>query len=325
MDSKPKKITFTCTNTNRSKGGKNAALMMTAEQRRERAIKANQAKKCYLNVPKATHFGDLLIGDTTISCAVLDNGKRVITETSVFELLKRSRRGRKKVGEQLPAFLSPLNLRPFITNDLTRDLSTFEYIHPKRGKVKGIEATLIPQICKVYLDAKMAGVLHDSQLNSAFQCYIITQALAQTGIISLIDESTGYQRDRQQNELQQLFERFIEKELQPWTRKFPPIFFENIKRMYGLEHLTGNPKFAGHLINKYIYKEISVDILEELKKRNPKTENGYRKFCHHQYLTHDIGHPALDKQILKINTLMSVSDNKEEFEKLFEKSKRKES
>jgi hypothetical protein len=314
--------TFTITRQDRSKGGKARAANLTAEQRREIAIKANRSKKCYQGLPKATHSGDLSIGNISISCAVLEDGRRVITETSMFELLKRSRKGKRTRGTKLPAFISQSNLKPFISNEIEGGLIPFPYFHPKRGKVTGIDALMIPKICKVYLDAQLAGVLRETQLPTAFQAYIIQQALAETGIVSLVDEASGYQIQRENDELQKLFSKFISKELQPWTKRFPNEFFENIKRWYGLEHLKGNPSFIGCFINKFVYEEISPDILEELKKRNPMVEGGYRKNKHHQLLSTDIGHPTLEKQILKINTLMSASDSKEDFDELFKKLKR---
>jgi len=313
---------FIITNEQRSKAGKTAAANMTAEERRERAIKASHGRKSMRDLPKATHSGDLTIGDTTISCAVLEDGRRLITETSMFEILDRKRFGRSST-EQLPRFLAANNLKPLITNDLECGAGTITFI-PKNGrKAYGYEAKIIPEICKIYLDARDLGILTPSQMPTAKRAQVILHSLATIGIISLIDEATSYQEVRENSELQILFNKFIAKELQPWTKKFPNEFFTHIKRMYSLEHLKGNPQFIGHLINRYIYGEISYEILEEIKEKNPTNEKGLRSNRHHQFLTEDVGHPALNKQIMKINTLLSVSDSKEDFEVLFEKTKRR--
>jgi P63C domain len=37
----------------------------------------------------------------------------------------------------------------------------------------------------------------------------------------------------------------------------------------------------------------AAGVLEELKRRNPRDEKGHRATKHHQWLTEDIGHPAL--------------------------------
>ncbi len=114
---------FIITAQQRTNAGKAAAANMTAEQRRARALKASHARKCMKDLPKATHTGELNIGNVTVGCAVLEDGRRIITETSMFELLKKSRKGRKPDGAQLPAFISPKNLKPFITKELETDLT----------------------------------------------------------------------------------------------------------------------------------------------------------------------------------------------------------
>lgn len=312
------------------KAGKAAAANMTPEQRKARAVKASCGRKCMQKYPRATHTGELKIGDISISCAVLQDGTRVISETSMFNALGKQRSGRRsvknangeKTPDKLPAFLATSNLIPFIPSDLRSENLTTLFIHPKNGKAHGYKAETIPDICKVFLDARKSGALKSIQIPIAERAEIIIQALAKTGIIALVDECTNYQKDRENDELQRLFSKFITQEIQPWIKRFPSEFFLNLKKMYGLEHLKGNPQFAGTLINKYIYNELSPEIHEELKKRNPINNKGNRKSKHHQLLTHDIGCPALEKQIAKVNTLMSVSEDKAQFDILYEKTRR---
>ena len=62
---------------------------------------------------KATHQGVIKIGDKEIDCAVLEDGTRVITQTSFLRALDRSIRPAAKQGasfEGLPAFLAPKTL-----------------------------------------------------------------------------------------------------------------------------------------------------------------------------------------------------------------------
>jgi hypothetical protein len=304
-------------------GGKARAQSLSAEKRREIALKANHSKKCYQGIPKAKHYGKLYFGEKEIVCAVLDDGRSVISERSFFNLLGMKAGGRKnKQGAKIPRFLSSNNLQAYIPEELRGGAQSFDIVLPQGGgKAYAYEAEKIPLILKVYLEARRDGVLHPSQLALAATAEIITLALAQTGIIALIHEATGYQKEREKDDLQKLFKAFIAKELQPWVKRFPNEFFSHLKRMYGLEEMKKNPKFFGHLINKWVYKELSSEIYDELRRVNPKTETSNRKHRHHQLLTNDIGCPALEKQIQKVVTLMSVSDSKEDFERLLEKSK----
>jgi len=62
----------------------------------------------------------------------------------------------------------------------------------------------------------------------------------------------------------------------------------------------------------------SYGILEELRRKNPRDpEKGRRKHLHYRFLTEDIGDPHLQKQIIAVTTLLSVSDNWPEFTNLF--------
>ncbi len=305
-----------------STGGKRRAELLSPERRKEIATKASHSRKCLEGIPKATHSGELPIGDKKILCAVLEDGRRVINETGMFEALDISRGGRKGPdGAKTPRFLSPVNLKPFIPNALEGGAASFEFVQLSGGKAYGYDATIISDICKIYLDARRAGKLTPSQEKIAFQCEVILQALSKVGIIALIDSCTGYEKQRENTELQNLFSKFIAKELQPWVKRFPSDFFSHLKRMYGIEEMKRTPAFVGHLINRWIYKELSPEIHEELKRINPVLETGHRKHAHHRLLTPDIGCPALDKQIQKVVTLMSVSDSREDLEKLLEKSK----
>lgn len=323
-----KKVQFT-TLEECSRGGKSRAAKLSPERRREIAILASHSRKCVksLNIPKATHSGEMILGGIKISCAVLENGKRVITQTSMNNSLGRKGKSASIISSEgaliFPNFLAANNLKPFIDPELESLISAVVFLQKNSGKAYGYDATLLPKVCNVYLKAREMGCLHLSQKTIADRCEILVRALAEIGIIALVDESSGFQREREKDELQKLFSAFISKELQPWTKRFPSEFFDHLKRMYGIEQMKKTPRYFGTLINKWIYKELSPEIHEELRRLNPVQESGNRKHHHHQLLTPEIGCPALSKQIQKITTLLSVSDSKEDFEKLLEKSKTK--
>ena len=146
---------------------------------------------------------------------------------------------------------------------------------------------------------------------------------AQVGIIALVDEATGYQAERAKDDLMRILEAYISKGLLPWTKRFPDIFFEEVYRLEGWEFREGHhkrPRHVGKLIKKLIYEKLPPGVLGELQRRNPVKEYGYRRHKHHQFLSHDIGHPHLDKQITAVMTPMRVSDDKSTFKRLFERA-----
>src|SRR6266542_6835558 len=77
------------------KGGLARAERLDEETRREIALTAAAAR--WGDVHVATHVGELRIGDRTFECAVLEDGTRVINQTTMLAALGRhtekSRRG----------------------------------------------------------------------------------------------------------------------------------------------------------------------------------------------------------------------------------------
>lgn len=151
---------------------------------------------------KATHRGDLVIGDLRIPCAVLEDGRRVLTETGITTAILGRRSGasrRKKVaGTLLPLFIGHDRLKPFISEEFgSGPFSPVAYRDGSR-QVVGYDATVLPAACEVWLRARDAGALHSQQAEKARRADLLMRSLAHVGIVALVDEATGYQevRDR---------------------------------------------------------------------------------------------------------------------------------
>jgi hypothetical protein len=80
---------------------------------------------------------------------------------------------------------------------------------PNGGKAWGYRADLLPKVCAVYLKARDKKQLLDSQEPVAIACDILVRGLAQVGIIALVDEATGYQRDRAADALARYLKRSL--------------------------------------------------------------------------------------------------------------------
>ncbi len=312
-----------------SKGGKARAESLSAEERSEIArVAADKRWEGHaLRLPKETHQGVLKIGDKEIPCSVLDNGLRVLSSWGVSRAMGSRKKGASSPSggsPQLPAFLASPAIRPFIPDDLLAPLiSPVRYKRERGGQALGYEATLLPRLCEVILDAKKAGALTTRHQNLVDTAEILMRGFARVGIIALVDEATGYQADRAKDELMRILEAYISEELLPWTKRFPDIFFVEVYRLEGWEFREGQhkrPRHVGKLIKKLIYEKLPPGVLQELQERNPVQDYGYRRHKHHQFLTHDVGHPHLDKQITAVMTLMRVSENKDTFKRLFDRA-----
>lgn len=270
-------------------------------------------------IPKATHSGTWNMGEgTKIECYVMDNGERVLS-------LRGAAKSMGLVGGGSMALVRNLNsqwISPYLSNDLRNWLEKAnrnelsQYMTKGSGKFTPFSAPLFVDLCKAYVDAKNDGVLKmESQIAVANKMYAIMTAFAKTGLVAIIDEVTGYQYDREHDELQKLLSVYISEELMPWTKKFPDEFYKQMFRLKGWEYKGKNrPQYVGKLTNQYIYEQLPYGVLEELKQKTPKNKRL------HQSLTEQVGVPHLDKQLQKTIGLMQASDTWEEFESLFNKA-----
>jgi hypothetical protein len=308
-----------------SQGGRARAERLTPEERKDIARRA--AEKRWGNAVLAAQYpGQLVIGDRPINCAVLEGGVRVINQETFLAALGRARKAKGRTGGtvvDIPPFLAAANLRPYISKELEELSRPIPYTISGGGRSVGYKAEILPAVCEVYLEARNDGTLLPSQRPAAAAAEILVRGLARLGIVALIDEATGYQEVRAQGELQKILDAYIQAELRPWVRMFPPEFFKEIYRLQGWEYRPGTSKrtpYVGKLVNKYIYEQLPPGVLDALREANPRTEKGYRAHKHHQFLTVDTGNPHLDRQISTVTTLLRISNSKQEFEELFDRA-----
>ena len=155
------------------------------------------------------------------------------------------------------------------------------------------------------------------------QSLILMRALAKVGITALIDEATGYQNDRQAQELQNLLAKFIGEDLLKWQKRFPKQYYKEMFRLHNWEYDENSnkrPGYAGSFTMKYVYDLFPESVIEYIKRENPKSISNNRLYRHHQFLSVDIGVPELDRHISKLLGVMALSDNISDFEKNFKKA-----
>jgi hypothetical protein len=148
-------------------------------------------------------------------------------------------------------------------------------------------------------------------------CEILVRGLAHIGIISLVDEATGYQYTREKDELQKILKAYIAEELLPWQKTFPDIYYREIFRLNGwgftVPSIKKRPGVVGTWTNKIVYEQLPKGVLKELKDNTPKSSSGNYTARFFQSLTPDIGNPHLQNQSNSVITLMQVLDNWKNF------------
>jgi hypothetical protein len=263
--------------------------------------------------------GTLKIGGAEIDCYVLDDETRVLARAGFVRAIGRTGKvkgGRKFDGElQTPVFLGAANLKPFFPNDLEGNSNPILFTY--RGtQMIGYRAELLADVCDIFADADRAGILRSNQQHIADACRLLSRGLTRIGIIGLVDEATGYQRDRAANALAEILEKFIAKELRPWVHTFPDQFYAELFRLRGLdfpEDTVKKPQYFGHLTNDIIYSRLAPNVLDQLKKETPRAASGRHKHQLHRRLTEDFGHPKLREHLEAVLAVMKLSDNYSDF------------
>jgi hypothetical protein len=173
----------------------------------------------------------------------------------------------------------------------------------------GFKAEVLPLTCQVFIEAWNAGVLSNKQIHIAEKCRALVRGFAIVGITALIDEATGYQEIRDRLALQQILDRYLRKEFAAWAKRFPDEFYQQIFRLRGWQWRgmkVNRPGVVANYTKDLVYARLAPGVLAELERRNP-IEAGHRPHKHHQYLTNDVGHPALQAHLSGVMAIMRAS------------------
>lgn len=294
----------------RSNAGLARAAKLSPERRSQIASTAALTRQ---GVQRATHKGILRLGDLEIECYVLAGGKRVLSQGGLLRAIGRNkpRGGAREGDDQTPSFLGANNLKSLISKEILPSTMLLRFLTPEGALAHCYSAELLPHVCNLYLTARTNGVLLAHQMHIAERCELLVRALAVVGITALVDEATGYQETREQKALQAILDKYLMKEYAAWAKRFPDEFFKHIFRLRGWPMPTdGNkkPSVVGKYINDIVYSRLAPELVEELKRRNPA---GHVR--HHQWLTRDIGDPALQQHVHTATALMRISTSWEQF------------
>jgi len=313
--------------TGRARSGKARMEALSPAERSALATKAAESRwegerqltQHAERVFQATHTGDLPLGGNIIQCAVLEDGTRVISRNAIFRAFGRTKRGRAKDENRvpnMPSFADAKNIQPFVANYIDGGLTTLVYRDLKGRAKAGYNALVLPQLCDVYLEARRQGLLTKSQQGLAVAAEILTRSLSKVGIIALVDEATGYQEVRDSVALQEILNKFIGKELANWVRTFPQEFYKEVfrlKRWTFDPDSSKRPMLMANITVDLVYRRLAPGVLARLRELSPMNEQGRRKHKLFQWLSDDIGHPALRDHLSNLIFLAKSQDEWETF------------
>lgn len=321
----------------RAKGGAARRDKLSPERRSE--IARNAALKRHSHVPAekdsagtgvelpvATHQGQMAIGELLLDCYVLADGRRVFNKRGMAKALGLKSDGgnafmKTMQGKGLGSVL-PEKLREKINNPINFKPLVMDLAH-------GYEADILADVAKAIVTASESDVgLTKAQQPLVAQAKILLHAFAKIGVVALIDEATGYQQIRDPGALRLLVQQYIAAEKQEWDKQFPDSFYDELNRIYKSKKLTttstgaviqNRPQHFAKFTRTFVYEPLENGaVLEELDRINPKiNDKGTRKARFHQHLSLGYGIEKLKRQVQTVETLISVSDNVSQFKKLF--------
>ncbi|WP_064199139.1 P63C domain-containing protein [Brevibacillus brevis] len=278
------------------------------------------------NTEKIIHYGCWEIDGkekSEVDCFVTDTGRRLVSLRGASRIMGLVGGGSKAVVRNLTANYMQQYLSEPLKNWLQSvlDKTITKLKTPKGKEIVPFDGELFVDVCSAYINAQKDGVfkrVNGNQNEIANNLSHIVSAFAKTGIVALIDEVTGYQGAREKDELQKILAKYIREEYLPWTSRFPEEFYTEMFRLKRWEYKgKKKPPLVGKITNKLVYEALPDNVLKRLQELNPVLSKGYRKYRHHQFLTEDFGVIHLDKHLVKLVTLMQISDSWEEFESRF--------
>jgi len=249
--------------------------------------------------------GDLNLGGWRIRCYVTPDEKRLISEVDFHALFKfRGHQARNRCRDVID---SPYLQSGSMAQLRKKIVSPIKITGPEHEIVYAYEGEIIIDYCRALMDVRRVGGMPEWALHYAEQAELIVASVAKVGIAALIDEATGHQSRRHKEALQRLLARYFKEEYAAWTKRFPDWFYEELFRLKGWKWdalSNKRPSVVGKVTKDIVYSRLEIGVVEELERKNPLLENGHRKTKHHQWLSDEVGHPALDTHFYALRGLM---------------------
>lgn len=262
----------------------------------------------------------LVLNNASFSCYVLDDETRVLVGRDFQRALGQDLPQKKSSGQFFTRLTSNDIIRSYLnSDDLIKINNPVEFDVGSRNMARGYDATLLPAICTAIVKAKEEGKIDENwtYFFTYRKALSFLMIFAKVGIVSLIDEVTGYQPQRKADAIRILVEQYIREDARDWSKEFSDEFFLALDQAYGNQKTVSRnrPLYYGRFINAYIYDPIERGlILPKLKELQGK-EKSLRL---HQFLNDERGIPTLKDRISKITGLLQATKNIRRFKNLVE-------
>lgn len=210
---------------------------------------------------------------------------------------------------------------------VARANSPIRFIPPHGGNpADGYDALILPDICRVLIDAERQGKLDKRLVRLAERAAILQHGFAVVGITALVDEVTGYQDDRAKDALVKILTAFVAKELRPYVPTFPSDFYREMYRLRKWDwpeepsEQSKRSPLIGKITDDLVYDRLAPNVKDRLKELVGRNDSGRLKHKMFQRLTEEKGEPRLKEHLASVITLMKATDDWSQFMKMLNRS-----
>jgi len=137
-------------------------------------------------------------------------------------------------------------------------------------------------------------------------------AFATVGIVAAIDEATGFQEQRDPDELRRLLNLYLAEETQAWLKTFPDNLYKVWFKLRGwtnLDPIKQRPGCLGNITNNLVYQRILPNLDQHLQEKRQDSVNDKL----HQYLSQERGRVHLMQHLKQLEMLAELSTDWDDY------------
>jgi len=235
---------------------------------------------------KIPYTGKISLGNEELPCYVTEDGQSLISSRrlqGVLGLVDSTARPSQTSGNRLDRFLTQKSLQPYFDKYFGADLlDPIKCKTNEKRVIHGYPASILPSICRMMLEVRRDGkIAGQQQAIIAEKCEILLGALADVDIEALVHEATGFQGVRAKDALQQILDKYLNKEFARWAKRFPDEFYIQMFRLKNWQFseagIKNRPSIVGRYTNDIVYSRLATGVLDALNKSTQKTIMGTAK------------------------------------------------
>lgn len=318
--------------TPQQKGGKARARRLTPEQRREIARKGALAR--WRPDTEDEDLPRVVCGSADqpmripslgieIPCYVIEGERRVLVQRGMVDALGMARGSSSSGGDRLANFAQGDRIKPFISSNLVPVIiNPIKFRAPNGSTAYGYDAEVLHALCLAVLEARRCNKLQKQQMHIAQRCELLISAWSLAGIISAVDEATGYQYFRSRTAIEEVIDQWLVRELQPWKKYFPNEYYKRIFELNDWKfdpESSRRPGIVGHWTNDLVYERLGPGLKEQLHEYAGRDEKGRLKHHLTRFLTSGHGIPELKSHLDGIVALMKAATSWGQFKEMVQR------